>query len=132
MQRALYLARTVDEARAVDLVLLDVAALTPLCSYFIICHSRSGVHAEAIVERVVEQAKAGGIRLHHREGTRRGEWVILDYMDVIVHIFSEEARGFYDLERLWADAKRVEWQEEPAPAGASGSGAENHESAPSE
>ena len=126
-ERVLRLAAAVDEARALNLVILNVSKLTPVCSYFVICHGRSPVHAEAIAEKAREQAKAAGIRLHHREGSRRGEWIILDYMDVVVHIFSEEAREFYNLERLWGDARRVNWVAAETAPDQTAAGVENDE-----
>jgi ribosome-associated protein len=104
----LLLARAADEARALDIVALEVGHLLPICDYFLLCHSRSTVHALAICDKIDEAAHAAGLRLHHREGGRDGEWVILDYFGVVVHVFSEEARKFYGLERLWADAPRLD------------------------
>jgi ribosome-associated protein len=114
--RALFLAQALEEARALDIVVLDVRDSLTVCDYFVVCHTRSSVHAEAVVEKVREQARAAHLPLHHREGAKRGEWVILDYVDVVVHIFSESARGFYNLERLRHDAQVVPW--EPARGGA--------------
>lgn len=94
-----------------DLIVLEVGHLLPICDYFLICHSRSLVHTQAICDRIEAGARQAGLRLHHREGGKQGEWVILDYLDVVVHVFSEEARKFYGLERLWADAPRVDVSE---------------------
>ena len=102
------LAQAADEGRALDIVVLEVGHLLPICDYFLICHSRSTVHAQAICDKIAEVAHQAKLRLHHREGGGQGEWVILDYLDVVVHVFSEEARKFYGLERLWADAPRLD------------------------
>ena len=108
LERARDIARAADEARALEIVVLEVGSLLPLCGCFVICHGRSPLHAEAIVERVRELLKEEGVVPHHREGPPRGEWLLLDYVDVVLHVFSEQSRRFYDLERLWADAPRVE------------------------
>jgi ribosome-associated protein len=102
------LTQAVDAARGLDIVVLEVGHLLPICDYFIICHSRSSVHTQAICDLIDERAHQAKLRLHHREGGRQGEWIIMDYLDVVIHVFSEEARTFYGLERLWADAPRVE------------------------
>ncbi len=103
----LLLAQAADEGRALEITALEVGSLLPICDYFLICHSRSPQHAQAICDRIEERAKQAKLRLHHREGRGQGEWVILDYLDVVVHVFSESARKFYGLERLWADAPRL-------------------------
>ncbi len=102
------LTQAADEGRGLDIAVLEVGQLLPICGYFIICHSRSSVHAQAICDKIDERAKQAKLRLHHREGGGQGEWVILDYLDVVVHVFSEEARKFYGLERLWADAPQLD------------------------
>jgi ribosome-associated protein len=120
----LILARAADEARGLDIMALEVGHLLPICDYFLICHSRSTVHAQAICDRIDEAAHQAGLRLHHREGSGQGEWVILDYLGVVVHVFSEEARKFYGLERLWADAPKLDLTEIIAPADSSVAGGE--------
>ena len=102
------LAQAAEAGRALDIVVLEVGPLLPICDYFLVCHSRSPVHAQAICDQIDERAKQAGLRLHHREGARQGDWTILDYGDILLHVFSETARRFYDLERLWGDAPRLE------------------------
>jgi ribosome-associated protein len=109
------LTRAAEEGRALEIVVLEVGSLLPICDYFLICHSRSPQHAQAICDKLEEGGKQAGLRLHHREGSGQGEWVILDYLDVVVHVFSERARKFYGLERLWADAPRLPLSEVLAP-----------------
>jgi len=103
-------AAAAEEARALEIVILQVGTMLPVCDYFVICHSRSAVHGEAICDKIQERMAQAGVGLHHREGAAKGEWTILDYLDVVVHIFSERARRFYALERLWAEAPRVEFE----------------------
>ena len=107
-ERAQLVAGAADEGRALGIVILHVAPIMPFCGYFVICSGRSPIHCESICDRVEELLREQGVRPHHREGPRQGEWTILDYGDVVLHIFSESARRFYDLERLWAEAPRLE------------------------
>jgi ribosome-associated protein len=106
-------AQAADEARALEIVILQVGKLMPFCDFFVICHGRSPVHQEAICDRVEELLREEGLRPHHREGEPKGDWTILDYGDIVLHVFSESARSFYDLERLWGEAPRFPL--EPAP-----------------
>ena len=98
------IARTAQERRAVDVVVMDMRPLMTVCDYFVIGHSRSRAHIDAITENIEEKMKQHQIRPHHREGRAEAGWVVLDYWGVVVHVFSEEARRFYNLEHLWADA----------------------------
>ena len=87
-------------------VSLDMRKLdNSVCDYFIICHARSSTQVDSIAESVITTVKKNsGERPHHKEGLDNCFWVLLDYTDVIVHIFMEEYRNFYNLESLWADA----------------------------
>ena len=89
------------------LVVLDMREVMTITDYFLICHGRSKVHCQALAEHITEEMKKQGLALKHAEGLRDGIWIILDYLHVVVHIFTEEARGFYDLRRLWGDAEEV-------------------------
>jgi len=93
--------------RAVDPVLLDMREVTPITDYFLICHGTSNVHIRALSEAVLQQLKEAGVHPGGMEGKDAARWVLLDYGDVIVHIFAEEEREFYSLERLWGDAREV-------------------------
>jgi len=107
MEKALAVVQAAEEKRALEAVVLDMRKLTVMCEFFVICHGQSRVHVQAIAEGVQEKLKEQKIRLYHREGHRDATWIILDLGDVIVHIFSEEGRRFYDLETLWGDAPVV-------------------------
>lgn len=98
------------EKKANSIVKLKMADLpNSITDYFIICHATSRPQAEAIADSVEwEVKKAIGINPIHREGFENAEWILLDYFDVVVHIFQEEARNYYQLEKLWADAERVD------------------------
>jgi ribosome-associated protein len=95
------------DLRAVDLVALDMRELTVITDYFLICHGTSNVHLRAIADRMQERFEEQRLR-PRTEGYREAQWILLDYGDLVVHIFSEEAREFYSLERLWSDAPRTE------------------------
>ena len=93
--------------KALDLNVLDLKGICSFTDYFVICTGTSNRHTQAISDAVVEELKRSGIRPAHIEGYNRAEWILLDYLGFVVHIFLEPARHFYDLERLWKTAKRV-------------------------
>jgi len=94
--------------RAVSPVVLDMRELTVITDYFLICHGTSNVHMRALADAVVEALEERGVRAYGVEGYREGPWILLDYGDIVVHVFAAEEREFYDLERLWSDAPRRE------------------------
>jgi len=93
-----------EERKALDGVVLDLRGLSEAADYFVVCSGTSDTHVRGMAESVVERLTAAGQRLHHVEGLAQGRWVLLDYVDVVVHIFHPAAREFYQLERLWGDA----------------------------
>ena len=100
----------VDEAAdklAEDIVLLDLRGLAPFADYFVIMSAESSRQIEALEEDLTQSLKESGVPRHRREGTPASGWVLLDFSDVIIHIFSPEEREFYDLERLWGRAPQV-------------------------
>ena len=110
-ERALLLTRFALEKKAYDLVLMEVRELTSVADYFIICSGRSDRQVQSIAQGIEGNLRELGIRPHSVEGAGRGQWVLMDFSDVIVHIFYQPVREFYDLEGLWADAPRVELPE---------------------
>lgn len=104
---ALIAAECADEARALDIVILDLRALTTVCDYFVICHGRSPIHVRSVADEVEEAMQQRQLARHHREGRAQATWIVLDYIDVVVHVFTEETRNFYALEHLWGDAPRI-------------------------
>jgi len=92
------------DKRAVDLVVLDLQGMSSLADFFLVCTGRSSAQMDTIAEAIAIALRAEGIRVRHREGTAESGWLLLDYGDVVVHIFGEESRAFYGLERLWGDA----------------------------
>jgi ribosome-associated protein len=105
VQRA---ARAARDKKALDLVVLDVRAVSTVADYFVVCSGRSTTHLETIAEGIRMDLKAEGARPLHAEGQAGSGWVLLDYGDVLVHVFLEETRLYYALERLWGDAPAVE------------------------
>jgi ribosome-associated protein len=93
---------------AEDAVVLGMREVASFCDYFVICQGRSTLHVEAIRDRIAERLREQGYRPQHLEGGRSASWVVMDYGDVVVHIFDAPTRAFYDLEALWADAERVQ------------------------
>ncbi len=93
--------------KAFDLVVLDVRVLTSVADAFIICSGRSNRQVTAIAEFIQTELKKAGIKPLSVEGKKEGHWVLLDYGHVIIHVFYESVRHFYDLEGLWMDAKRI-------------------------
>jgi ribosome-associated protein len=87
-----------------DVTVLDLRGRSPLADYFVIATATSTIHAQAIAGEVALELKREGQRAHHVEGTDSGSWILLDYFDVVVHIFCSETRQFFGLERLWGDA----------------------------
>jgi len=96
--------------KATNIVILDVRGITSIADVFIICSGRSNRQVAAIAEFVQRELKKHGIRPLSVEGKKEGHWVLLDYGHVVMHIFYEPVREFYDLEGLWIDAKRIEPQ----------------------
>jgi ribosome-associated protein len=98
----------VTKKKARNLVVLDVHRLTSIADAFIICSGQSNRQVNAIADATVDYLKKHKIKPLSVEGTKEGHWVLLDYGDVVIHIFYEPVREFFDLEGLWVDAKRIE------------------------
>jgi ribosome-associated protein len=93
--------------KAQDVVVLDLRGLCDATDYFVIASGTSDTHVRALAERVIEAMQRAGRRAHHVEGLPSGRWVLLDFVDLVVHVFHPTLRDFYQLERLWADAPAV-------------------------
>ena len=103
--------KALDDKKGKDLKVLYTADQTTLADYFIICNGASNTQVRALAEAVEEALSKAGEEPHHIEGHRGGQWTLLDYSAVVIHIFTEEGREFYDLERLWSDAQPVDISE---------------------
>ena len=100
-------ARAALDKKALDLVVLDVQSLSSVTDFFLVCSGRSTTHVATIAEAIRDELKADGVRPLHVEGVADSGWVLLDYGDVLVHVFLEETRVYYALERLWGDAPSI-------------------------
>ena len=107
LEKALLCTRFALDKKAYDLVVLDVSKLTSVADYFVICTGRSDTQVRAIAQHVEESLENEDIRPLATEGFPRGQWVLMDYGDVVIHIFYQPIRAFYDLEGLWMRASRV-------------------------
>jgi ribosome-associated protein len=111
LQKALLCTRAALDKKAIDLVVIDVRALTSITDYLIICTGRSDRQVQSIAQAIQDAVEATSARPLSVEGLRRGQWVLLDFADVVVHVFYQPVREFYDLERLWEHAPRVQLPE---------------------
>ena len=107
------------EKKAERPVVLDLRELGSITDYFIICHGRSTRQVQAIADRIEEVLKSAGVPPNHIEGYDAAEWILMDFVDFVVHVFLEETRNYYSLEKLWSDAPRLD---PAAPAGIPGPG----------
>ena len=100
-------ARAALEKKALDVAVLDLQGLSNIADFFMICTARSTTQADTVAEAVRIALRAHGVRPRHAEGSAESGWLLLDYGDVVVHVFLEGPRSFYSLERLWGDAPLV-------------------------
>jgi len=110
-ERALECTRAALDHKAYDLVVLEMGGISSIADYFVICSGRSDTQVQAIADAIDESLRQRGERPLAVEGVPHGQWVLMDYGDVVVHIFYVPVRDFYDLERLWVRAPRVELPE---------------------
>lgn len=96
--------RTLAEFKATDVLVLDLREVTNATDYFVIASGSSDTHVRALAEHVMEACERQGVKPHHVEGLAAGRWVLIDFVDFVVHVFHPALRQFYQLERLWADA----------------------------
>ena len=100
-------AQVAIDNKAQDVVLLDLRGVTDMTDFFIIASGTSDTHVRSLGENIMAELKKEGSPAHHVEGLEKGRWVLLDFVDFVVHIFHPTLRNFYQLERLWADAEEV-------------------------
>lgn len=93
--------------KAKDIKVLDIRGISPITDYFVICSGSSTIQVKAIADEVEDKLTEAGYSLYHKEGYNAGRWILLDFGNVIVHVFHQEDRDFYSLERLWADAEVI-------------------------
>ena len=97
-------ARAALDKKAVDLTVLDVQHVSTVTDFFLVCSGRSAPHVKTIADAIRDELKTDGVRPLHAEGQAESGWVLLDYGDVLMHVFLEDTRAYYALERLWGDA----------------------------
>lgn len=107
---AIRCARAMDGKIAENILVLDVTGLTPIADIMVIATANSQPHMRALAQAIEEELETTGNRPHHVEGGADSPWILVDLVDVIVHIFREDSRKYYDLEHLWGDAKKVAWK----------------------
>ncbi len=100
--------RAAQDRKALDLDILDLKEVSSFTDFFLICSGTSTRHTQAICDAIVDRLEKSGGSPTHIEGYAQAEWILLDYLSFVVHVFSQRARQFYDLERLWKNAKKVE------------------------
>ncbi|ADL07537.1 ribosome silencing factor [Thermosediminibacter oceani] len=105
---ALLTAKILSDKKAEDIVVLDISSISVIADYFVVATGRSSIHVKALADEVEEKLSEKGFKIMGKEGYEEARWILLDFADVVVHIFDEEAREYYDLERLWADAVKVD------------------------
>lgn len=110
--RACRCAEIADRLKASDVVLLDLRNVTPICDFFVIASGASTRLMRAVAEEIHKFVKADEQPTRGFEGSHDDRWILADYGDIVLHVFHPEARELYDLEGLWADARRVDWRKE--------------------
>lgn len=107
---AIAAARASADKKASDVVVLDVRDLIVITDYFVIASGATARQVRTIVDEVERVLTKAGYRPVRREGAQEGGWVLLDFVDIVVHVFTDEERAYYELERLWKDAPRIGWE----------------------
>ena len=103
-------ARAASEKQATDIRVLDVHEQIAITDFFVIASGRTDRQVRAIADAVEEELRRSGLKPVRREGEREMRWLLLDYVDIVVHVFTDEDRAYYELERLWKDAPEVKWE----------------------
>ncbi len=107
-EQAVMAAKAIDSKKGLDIQVIEIGDISVLADYMVIATGTSSTHVKALADEVEYQLDKNGVSVSHIEGYRSNSWILLDYIDVIVHVFSDEAREFYDLDRLWQDGKSVD------------------------
>lgn len=110
--KSIFCAHVALEKKAFDITILELTKASSLTDYFLICSGRSDRQVQAIAQSIEEKMGEKGVRPLGEEGMREGRWVLIDYADVVIHIFYDQIRHYYDLEGLWIEAPRIKPPEE--------------------
>ncbi|MCI9236982.1 MAG: ribosome silencing factor [Dorea sp.] len=108
MNMAKIAAHALAEKKGEDITVIDISNISVIADYFVITHGTSDSQVSALVDHVEEKLAESGYHLKQQEGNSSGTWVLMDYGDIIIHIFDKESRSFYNLERIWCDGREVE------------------------
>jgi len=100
--------KCLDDKKAQDITVLNVSKITTLADYFIIATGTSSTHINALCNHIEKELAKEDLCPAHKEGRAEGEWVLMDYQDIVIHVFNSELRAYYSLERIWSDAKFIE------------------------
>lgn len=103
--------KAASDKKAANIITMDMRGLMFSTDYFVICDAPTATQVRAIADNVEEELDKAGVRFSHKEGYHEGEWILLDYGDVVVHIFKDENRDYYALEKLWGDAEITRYEE---------------------
>ena len=108
LEQAKETAKILSEKKGLDIKVIEISDVSVIADYMVIATGNSSTHVKALDDEVEEQLDNMGVSVSHVEGYRSNSWILLDYIDIIVHVFSNEAREYYDLERLWEDGKVID------------------------
>ena len=108
LETALLAVKAMDSKKGIDIQVIEISDISVLADYMVIATGSSSTHVKALADEVEYQLEKAGISVSHIEGYRSNTWILLDYIDVIVNVFDNEAREFYDLDRMWQDGKPVD------------------------
>jgi len=111
---ALAAARTAHDDNCEQLVVLDLRGISPVTDYFVIATGTSDRQMRSVADEIARYGRSVGQKVWHVAGAESAEWIVMDFVDVVVHLFDEEHRGYYDLELIWGEAPRVEWRRKAA------------------
>ena len=105
------LVQALQDKKGLDILVMDMRQINDSSDYFILCSATSDVHVKTLTDGLVEKAKSEGLNPWHLEGNQTRRWVLVDFVDIVVHIMRQEAREFYALERLWGDAETTSYED---------------------
>lgn len=108
LETAKLAAKAIDSKKGLDIKIIKIDDISSIADYFVIATGTSNTHVKTLADEVEYQLSEAGISVSGVEGQRNDTWILLDYIDVVVHVFSEEARDYYDLERLWEDGTVID------------------------
>lgn len=114
LDKAFLCAKIIRERKAINPILFNVGSLTSIADYFLIASGNSSRQVQAISRHLGKRMREEGFRSFGVEGEQEGHWVLMDYGDVVIHIFYEPVRAFYDLEGLWVEAERIDMEDSPS------------------